>query len=282
MNTATANLLIDEKAFFQLVDEVLIKIGRGVLSESHRSVVKVLPNDRVLQILAGPGSGKTEAIVWRVLFELIVNATPASRLLVTTFTRRAATELQIRLAERSDEFVVHARNQGYAVGDPQIHNLRVGTIHSLCDSLLAEFDDQHVEAGTEVIDEAEASLRLAKVHPYELGYSRTTPRVINRLLAIDALTALFCPPWGDNPQWPSRQMERVSFLGDCMAQHVETWIPRCADSTDLNGIEVVHKTTGLTADLIKLQNRWETYLNAQNLLDFVTLQKRFLERLDIV
>ncbi len=278
------SLVIDENAFFNLVDQVLIGIGRGKLSKSHRSVVQVFSTDRVLQVLAGPGSGKTEAIVWRVLFELLVRGTPANRILVTTFTRRAATELEVRLAERSDEFITLARANGYAAPDPQIHDLRVGTIHSLCDSLLAEFDDQHVEAGTEVIDEAEANLRLARVHTFALGFSRppAAKRVINRILDVQALTALFCAPWESNPQWPSRLMERVAFLNGCIAQHVETWLPRCHAPGTVNGIEIVHKAKGLTDDLIKLQSRWETYLDQNNLLDFTTLQKRFLERQDLI
>lgn len=277
------NQQIDEAKFFELVDTVLTMLGRGPLSPAHKAVVNVQSSDRVLQILAGPGSGKTEAVVWRVLFELVVRKVPANEILVTTFTRRAATELQVRLAERSDEFASLARSQGFNVADPQIHNLRVGTIHSLCDSLLAEFDDSHVESGTEVIDEAEASLRLAKVHRF-LGY--TSPpkpkRVINRLLDQPALTALFCAPWEDNSQWPSRTMERVQFLSACMAQHVETWVPRCQTTQALNGIEIVHKASGLTADLSKLQSRWEQYLDEQNLLDFVTLQKRFLDRQHLI
>ena len=49
-----------------------------------------------------------------------------------------------------------------------------------------------------------------------------------------------------------------------------------------NGIEIVHKAKGLTDDLIKLQSRWEAYLDQNNLLDFATLQKRFLERQDLI
>ena len=36
------------------------------------AIIEVRPDDRVLQIVAGPGSGKTEVLVWRALFELLV------------------------------------------------------------------------------------------------------------------------------------------------------------------------------------------------------------------
>jgi superfamily I DNA/RNA helicase len=273
-------LTVDPDIFFDLLNDVLISFGRDKLDpkSAHKKVIQVQPSDRVLQILAGPGSGKTEVLVWRVLFELFVNNTPAARLMVTTFTKRAATELQIRLVERADEFLRIGQTRGLHINDPQVHNLRVGTIHSLCDALLAEFDTAYVEAGTQVIDEAETAARIAKIYHYTLGYASPpkTKRVLNRLEDQEALVALFRPPWED--KWPTRMMERVDFIKAILAQHTETWLPRCFSTNTLNGIEQVHSTNGLTADLCKLQLRWEQYLDKEGVLDFATIQKRFLER----
>lgn len=135
----------------------------------HRAIVEVAPDDRVLQILAGPGSGKTEMLVRRVLYDLVARRTPAEQIVVTTFTRRAATELQVRVVERRDEFLTLATKRGVHLGDPQVHNLRIGTIHSLCDSFLAEFDSAYMEAGTQLIDEAESTVRLARDFRFALG-----------------------------------------------------------------------------------------------------------------
>lgn len=273
---------ITPEIFFHLVDEVLISLGRSSLEESpaHRLVIEVRPSDRVLQILAGPGSGKTEALVWRVLYELFVLRTAAAKVIVTTFTKRAATELQIRVVERCDEFLRCAVRRGLGVSDPQVHNLRVGTIHSLCDSLLAEFDANYMEAGTQVIDEAETAIRLARCYRYALGFTNppASPKVINRLIGHEPLVALFKPPWED--RWPSRMMEVVDFVGNLIAQHTETWVPRCSRQDMVNGIERIHNTPGLTADLRTLHQRWEEYLTNQNVLDFAMLQKHFLDRQD--
>jgi DNA helicase-2/ATP-dependent DNA helicase PcrA len=273
--------VIDKPFFFELLNQVLITLGREALDvdSPHKKVIEVLPTDRVLQILAGPGSGKTEALVWRVLYELFVKATDPARLLVTTFTNRAATELQIRVVERCDEFIRLAKEEkGIFVPDPQVHNLRIGTIHSLCDELLAEYDTAYVEAGTQVIDQAETSVRIARSLRWELGYTTppNAPRVINRLESCDPLLALFRPPWEE--RWPSRMMERVEFVGALVAQHTETWIPRCRATGTANGIELVQHAHGLTDDLCKLQQRWEQYLDKNSILDFATIQKRFLDR----
>lgn len=268
--------------FFELVDEVLVEIGRAPLDQSgsQRAIVDVTPGDRVLQILAGAGSGKTEMLVWRVLFELIVLGTPASRVIVTTFTKKAATELAVRIVERSDALLEQARKHGLEPADPHVHDLRIGTLHSICDTLLAEFDADYMAAGTEVIDETETRARLSRVHRWALGYSGRPPgKAIDRLLAREELVALFRPPW-DEGRWPGNTFQRMSFVQALLAQHTETWIPRCAATHTPNGIEGL--CPGSTEDLIKLQERWGTYLDQHSILDFATIQYRFLERQDAV
>ena len=49
-----------KETFFELVDEVLLSVGRAPLSPGghQRRVIEIGPLDRVLQILAGAGSGK--------------------------------------------------------------------------------------------------------------------------------------------------------------------------------------------------------------------------------
>ncbi len=277
----SANLL-KQADFFHLASAVLEDSGRGELPApeqgDHRSIIAVQDHDRVLQILAGPGSGKTEMLVWRVLYDLCVVGTKSESVMVTTFTRRAATELNVRVVERSDQLLAKAHAQGIALDDPQVHNLRIGTIHSLCDTLLAEFDDDYMAAGTELIDEAECVARLAREIPLTLGYNRTgPPRTVNRLLDCRPLVALFRSPWETNAQWPSSQMDRISFVQDLLNQQVETWHPRCAATKTPNGVQVAHGFSTLTADLQTLQERWEQYLDEHQILDFATVQKRFLD-----
>lgn len=283
----TPGPIVDPEIFLALVNQVLKAVGRDALERDgpQQRIITVKPSDRVLQILAGPGSGKTEMLVWRVLYELFVMGVPSQRAMVTTFTRRAATELQVRVVERSDALLQLAKEQGLNVADPKVHDLRIGTIHSLCDALLAEFDTRHVESGTQVIDDTEVNVRIARDHRLALGFNSPPkpPRVLNRLLSNPAVTLLFRPAWDDNANWPGSMMERVSCILAILNQHTETWIPRCGPTTKANGIEIVHGPKGgLTADLVKLQQRWEEYLDRNNILDFATIQKRFLERQALV
>jgi DNA helicase-2/ATP-dependent DNA helicase PcrA len=266
--------------FFHVANMVLKDSGRSELPAvgPHRDIIAVRDDDRVLQILAGPGSGKTEMLVWRVLYDLCVRATPSDAVMVTTFTRRAATELNVRVVERCDQLLHFATQAGQPAADPQVHNLRIGTIHSLCDGLLAEFDTDYMAAGTQLIDEPECVARVARAQRCDLGYSPGGPaRVIDRLLTCPELVALFRATWDRKWPWPSTQMGRVGFLIALLNQQVETWFPRCGQTGAANGIELRHGPQGLTDDLKKLQQRWEDYLDKNQVLDFATVQKRFLK-----
>jgi DNA helicase-2/ATP-dependent DNA helicase PcrA len=271
---------LGHEPFFHLTNMVLKESGRTELppDSPHRDIIAVRDDDCVLQILAGPGSGKTEMLVWRVLYDLYVRGTPSDAVMVTTFTRRAATELNVRVVERCDQLLHFAKAAGYAAADPQVHNLRIGTIHSLCDGLLAEFDTEYMAAGTQLIDEPECVARIVRAQRLDLGYNPAgPPGAIDRLLACPPLVALFRATWETKWPWPSSQMDRVAFLMGVLNQQVETWFPRCGATGAANGIEVRHGPKGLTVDLRKLQQRWEEYLDKNQVLDFATVQKRFLK-----
>lgn len=276
----TAQPSMHADAFFGLVDQVLIEARRLPLKvgSPERAIISIQPTDQVCQILAGPSSGKTEMLVWRVLYELFVLGTSPSRLIVTTFTRKAATDLEVRLVERCERLIHFAHDAGIPTGAIHIHDVRIGTLHSLCDSLLAEFDDVYMTSGTELIDDAEVLVRLSRDHRFTLGFSGAgAPRACNRLVDNGALVSLFRPPWL-TATWPAKTIQRVTLLRELIVQHTETWIPRCSQENIPNGIEATHGPPTLTEDLAKIQERWETYLDHHSVLDFSTIQKRFAER----
>jgi DNA helicase-2/ATP-dependent DNA helicase PcrA len=81
-----------------------------------------------LLVIAGPGSGKTFSLVLRTVNLLLLEKAKASELIVCTFTQKAAFELRDRIAAA-------ARTTGYK---QDLSELRVGTIHSICNSLLMD------------------------------------------------------------------------------------------------------------------------------------------------
>jgi DNA helicase-2/ATP-dependent DNA helicase PcrA len=139
-------------------------------------------------------------------------------------------------------------------------------------------------AGTQLIDEHESTVRLAREYRFGLGFETRAgqpAKVINRLIDCEPLTALFRAPW-EGDRWPGNNMDRVGYVRALLDQHTETWIPRCAANNIANGVEQVVGADGLTGDLITLQQRWVEYLNAAKVLDFSTVQQRFLERQPVI
>lgn len=93
------------------------------LTEEQRRAV--LHDRGPLLIIAGPGSGKTEVISWRVAHLVRSGQVTPDHLLVTTFTNKAALELKDRIQRKLSEFNVEL--------------MQVCTIHSFCADLLRHY-----------------------------------------------------------------------------------------------------------------------------------------------
>jgi DNA helicase-2/ATP-dependent DNA helicase PcrA len=85
----------------------------GMARAPNHDQVDCLAHDPAIPLLivAGPGSGKTTVLVLRALRHVMVDRIPPERIMITTFTRKAAREIRTRLIDRafSDESgaVVH-------------------------------------------------------------------------------------------------------------------------------------------------------------------------------
>ena len=87
----------------------IAEAGAAVLDDAQRQAVD--HGEGPCLVLAGPGSGKTRVIVERFL-RLVREGTPADRLLVLTYTRKAAAEMRDRVE----------RVHGPFEGDPPLLN----------------------------------------------------------------------------------------------------------------------------------------------------------------
>jgi superfamily I DNA/RNA helicase len=102
------------------------------LNDAQRSIVGHL--DGPLLVIAGPGSGKTYGIVLRALNLLILQKAAPREVILCTFTEKAAFEMRDRLAAAAGKV-------GYK-GD--LSELRVSTIHGLCNRLLMKAPPQRM------------------------------------------------------------------------------------------------------------------------------------------
>lgn len=90
----------------------------------HKAVTA--PCHGVLQIIAGPGTGKTKVLVSRVAHLLVEDKIPPQAIIVTTFTKRAANEMVERLRLHLGPNV-------------DLSRLLIGTFHSICFRIIKQF-----------------------------------------------------------------------------------------------------------------------------------------------
>ncbi len=88
-----------------------------------------------LWLLAGPGSGKSEVLVTRTLKLLCVDGVQPRSILLTTFTDKAARNLEDRLAT----YLVALQNTDPNLKNVDLADIRIGTLHSLCNDILQEY-----------------------------------------------------------------------------------------------------------------------------------------------
>jgi ATP-dependent helicase/nuclease subunit A len=102
-----------------------------------------------LVIEAAAGTGKTTALVSRIVSAIASGRATLDRIVAVTFTEKAAGELKLRLREeiergRTNEQEAAERRKLLQESLPQLEQARIGTIHSFCADLLSE---RPVQAG---------------------------------------------------------------------------------------------------------------------------------------
>src|ERR1700736_4450861 len=121
-----------------------------------------------LLVIAGAGSGKTNTLAHR-LPPLIVNGVDPRRLLLMTFSRRAAAEM-----ERRVQRIVAAAPGGSTLAAAAL--TWSGTFHSIGARLLREFAERIGLAPSFTIHDRSDSADLMNLARHELGLTKTQSR----------------------------------------------------------------------------------------------------------
>src|SRR5262249_29212179 len=120
--------------------------------------------DRTLFVSAGAGSGKTTALVGRIVALVASGRVRAGDLAAITFTEKAATELRVRVAAELAAGAVdadrpEAERARLAAAATDLDDAAISTLHGFAHRILSEFP---LEAGlppvVEVLGDVEARL----------------------------------------------------------------------------------------------------------------------------
>jgi DNA helicase-2/ATP-dependent DNA helicase PcrA len=100
----------------------------STLHANAQQRVAIQHQDGPLLIIAGPGSGKTFTLVERIIY-LLQQGITAGKIMVSTFTEKAAAELITRISNRSLELGIKAN----------LNEMYVGTLHSIFLRILEDY-----------------------------------------------------------------------------------------------------------------------------------------------
>jgi DNA helicase-2/ATP-dependent DNA helicase PcrA len=88
-----------------------------------------------LWVIAGPGSGKTDSIVFRCIKLLVVDKISPASIILTTFTEKAAANLQDRISQ----YMRYLTEKDNTLVSVDYNRVRIGTLHGLCNDVMQEF-----------------------------------------------------------------------------------------------------------------------------------------------
>src|SRR5260221_81149 len=117
------------------VDELLDALESHTNRTPNREQRDVMEyNEGPLWVIAGPGTGKTYALILRCLRLLCVDRIRPENIVLTTFTHQAADELKQRLLTS----LLQLSTTFPETSAIDLSRMRLGTLHSLCWDFLTE------------------------------------------------------------------------------------------------------------------------------------------------
>ncbi|KAG2149079.1 P-loop containing nucleoside triphosphate hydrolase protein, partial [Suillus bovinus] len=111
--------------------------------------------DLPLQILAGPGSGKTKVLTSRIAYMVLHHGMDPSSICAVTFTNKAANEMRARLVK--------------LIGKDNVNKVKLGTFHAICALFLRKHGTSVGLDGNFTICDSDESKRIVTklLKPYE-------------------------------------------------------------------------------------------------------------------
>lgn len=219
--------------------------------------------DQPLFIVAGPGSGKTTVIALRVLKLIFVDDIDPQNILVTTFTRKAASELRSRILGWGDQL------RRFFMQEPTYSNVRgqlrrldfnrivIGTLDSIAEEILGD----HRAPGTQppiVIEDFISNALMIRVGLFNHG-RHNNQDLRNYIVNLKGTS------WGLN-------------LSEISATLLEIKDRFFHDLVNVNQFRTNsnHPGTPIVCDAI---NDYEQELQNRLFFDFARLEREFLTRL---
>ena len=243
--------MISDKKFLDLAKRRVKRDLQYPDNSAQREAV-TYAGDSVLQIVAGPGSGKTTVIALRALRHVFVEGVPPENVLITTFTRKAAKELRTRWLEWGSVILEEIDGRR----DIDLNKCMIDTLDSVAHQVLSDY--RPIGEPRPIISETPASVATLRRVVFGDMYNANK----------DALGEYLRRHTSDGNR-PGNHGEALSTTKRLLERLVQ-------DRVDLNS----YRKTGQAQDLIaRTLESYREHANETGVFDFALLEEKFLQRL---
>ena len=254
---------------YEKFEDIVVNILNRDISSNHDQKKAILSqSDKSLFIVAGPGSGKTTVMVLKILKYIFVDGIEPNEILATTFTRKAAAELNSRILGWGDQIKTHLLDE---ITDDTFDNIEkmleieridfnqihLGTTDSVAEELLREFRKPG-ETQPVIIEDFVANSAMIKILIEDKRYQNTNLSEYLKQLS------------------GRQKLEEPSLMSKIL---IELKNRMYYDEVDFNELyEKTEPNSGLRLALDCIRE-YEDTLKDRHTIDFSMLEKSFLEKL---
>ena len=247
--------MISNDRFLDIVSSRLERDLRNPNNEAQLDTVNHA-DDRILQIVAGPGSGKTTVLVLRALrFVFVENVLPEN-ILITTFTRKAARELRTRWLDWGTALCEELEpDPAINLDQIDLNRCRIDTLDSIVQLALIDYRPPGTLAP--ILADPSASNLILKRSAFRDLYE-PNQAIFDGLLSRYNFN-------GQNPRNRGESLRVAKRLLERLIQ----------DRVDLDS----YAQSGAQELIVEMLERYRQQAIETNVFDFTILEEQFLERL---
>lgn len=157
-------------------DAIVNKLNRDIDSNINQSMAIKAHRQDSLFIVAGPGSGKTTVMVLKVLKLVFVDDIDPSYILITTFTKKAASELRSRILGWGDILIkyfmgISSNSSIKSLNKIDLNRIKTGTLDSITEEILTEYREPGIP-GPVVIEDFVSNALMLRIGLFNHGRFR--------------------------------------------------------------------------------------------------------------
>lgn len=247
-------------SYSQFENIVVNELKRDILSNKDQKTAISSDKNESLFIVAGPGSGKTTVIVLKILKFIFVDGINPSEILATTFTRKAANELNSRILSWGDEIKKHLyksitdERKLKQLNRIDFNQIITGTIDSIAEEILRIHRDPGTNLPVVIEDFVSNSAMISSGLFREDRYiDKDLQKYLGNIKGVE-------------------EVKNPSLMSDILLDIKNRLY---YDQVDFNDLIVKENSIGSKIALNAIQD-YLNELKKRNILDFPMLESRFL------